>query len=362
MKGNKGEWSEPYVVIKLLSDGELKQGGVNLDGTEETSYKVLSVSRVEKVDQKVLTKTYQVHGDKVKVNVEGTMSEVPLEQLTSYVKPFFDEIIRIKGASELSAKAKDVLDNLQIESVKADSTTKSDLDVKIHDHYTASDHNLGFSIKSQLGSPSTLINASKDNTNFCYKLNGVITSEQIAVINQICTKQKVRDRLKALYDAGVSLEFVQVLGDHYNSNLLMIDRDISSILAEALLLHYSSLGSNLHEIVNMLKASNPMSYPQRSTGCFYAFKLKRFLSESALGMMPATEWSGIHDATGGYIIVKKDGNLISYHLLRKNLFENYLLENTKFDTPSTSRHGFGEVYENNGDYFINLNLQVRFKA
>jgi len=41
-------------------------------------------------------------------------------------------------------------------------------------------------------------------------------------------------------------------------------------------------------------------------------------------------------------------------------FQNYLFKNTKFETPSTTRHGFGEIYQKDGGLFINLNLQIRF--
>ncbi|WP_155729871.1 HpaII family restriction endonuclease, partial [Streptobacillus moniliformis] len=44
-----------------------------------------------------------------------------------------------------------------------------------------------------------------------------------------------------------------------------------------------------------------------------------------------------------------------------NYFEKYLFKKTKYETASTSRHGFGEVYSENGEDFINLNLQVRFR-
>ncbi|MFY1027322.1 HpaII family restriction endonuclease [Actinobacillus seminis] len=45
----------------------------------------------------------------------------------------------------------------------------------------------------------------------------------------------------------------------------------------------------------------------------------------------------------------------------RNYFEEYLLKNTKYKTASTSRHDFGEVYSENGEDFIKLNLQVRFR-
>jgi hypothetical protein len=93
---------------------------------------------------------------------------------------------------------------------------------------------------------------------------------------------------------------------------------------------------------------------------FYQYKFKKFLTESALGMLPSKPWDGTADATGGYIIVREDGAVLCYHLFNRNEFENYLVKNTKFETASTSRHQFGSIYKENGKYYLKLNLQVRF--
>jgi len=69
----------------------------------------------------------------------------------------------------------------------------------------------------------------------------------------------------------------------------------------------------------------------------------------------------LDEANGGYIIVKDDGEILAYHLYDRNSFENYLLENTKLETASTSRHKFGKIYKENEKIFIKLNLQIRFK-
>ena len=53
----------------------------------------------------------------------------------------------------------------------------------------------------------------------------------------------------------------------------------------------------------------------------------------ALGMMPASQWKGKYEATGGYIIVKEDGDILCYHIYNRNEFREYLYNNTKFDTP-----------------------------
>ena len=61
------------------------------------------------------------------------------------------------------------------------------------------------------------------------------------------------------------------------------------------------------------------------------------------------------------IIVKIDGSQVVFHITKLELLENFLFRNIKFDTPSTKRHRFAEVYkETNGKYYIKLNLQLRF--
>ena len=77
-------------------------------------------------------------------------------------------------------------------------------------------------------------------------------------------------------------------------------------------------------------------------------------------MMPSNNWNGQDEANGGYIIVKESGEVLAYHLYNRNMFENYLLNNTKMDTPSTTKHNFGMIYDDNGAHYINLNIQVRF--
>lgn len=70
-----------------------------------------------------------------------------------------------------------------------------------------------------------------------------------------------------------------------------------------------------------------------------------------------------HEAIRGYIyiVVTREGKVLAYHIYNRNYFEEYLLKNTKYETASTSRHGFGEVYSENGEDYIKLNLQVWFR-
>ncbi len=59
--------------------------------------------------------------------------------------------------------------------------------------------------------------------------------------------------------------------------------------------------------------------------------------------------------------MKADGEILAYHISNRNLFEQYLLDNKYLERASTSRHENMSLYEENGEMFIKLNLQIRFR-
>ena len=61
-----------------------------------------------------------------------------------------------------------------------------------------------------------------------------------------------------------------------------------------------------------------------------------------------------------YLIIKENGDVLCYHIYNRNEFENYLFNNTKLDTASSSRHQFGTIYTESGELYFKLNLQIRF--
>lgn len=89
-------------------------------------------------------------------------------------------------------------------------------------------------------------------------------------------------------------------------------------------------------------------------------QLLSMLSSSFFASFGALSDDAEAGALGGYIVVKEDGEIVCYHFFDRNLLEDYLFFNTCFDTPSTERHEFGQLYFENGSCFLKLNLQVRF--
>ena len=238
-------------------------------------------------------------------------------------------------------------------------TDKADIKVVVHDLNTGMQPKLGFSIKSMLGGNSTLFNPG-NTTNFIYEILGE-GELNIAEINAIETTPKIANRISEIRARGFEVKFQNIHSATLQLNLQLIDSDLPQILAELLLLKYSTPGlALLAPTLGQLTINNPLHFDLSQGHPFYEYKIKNFLTDSALGMTPATMWTGQYDATGGIIIVKANGELVCYHIYNRNEFQNYLLNNTRLEQASTSRYNFGDLYRENGRTFLKLNLQVRF--
>lgn len=245
-------------------------------------------------------------------------------------------------------------------SLKAKSSIKSDIRIVIHDQRTGTTPELGFSIKSQLGGASTLLNAGKT-TNFIFEIeNTKLSDSQILEINDIDSRSKIKDRIEKIKSFSGALSFGQTESSIFGNNLTLIDSALPKILAEIVYLFFTSGYSKTVDLVGEISKINPLGFNLETNHPFYSYKIKRFLTDIALGMMPSKVWTGELDATGGYLVVKEDGEILCYHIYNRNEFEDYLLNNTKLETASSTRHDFGIVYKEDSKQFFKLNLQIRF--
>ncbi len=213
----------------------------------------------------------------------------------------------------------------------------------------------------KLPDTSILINGA-EYTNFVFQINNVeFTDNEIDEINKIATRSKIKDRIQTILNKGGSLDFVEVENKTFRDNLILIDSCLHRILSELVYLFFTSNKSEISDLIAEIKHKNPLKYNVESGHPFYEYKIKRFLTDIALGMQAASLWTGQLDATGGYLVVKGNGEILCYHIYNRNEFEDYLYMNTKLETASSSRHRFGKIYKKEGKLYFNLNLQIRFK-
>ena len=329
--GNKGEWSEVYVFLYLLAAGHLYAADAELNKIDSTYYNIAKIFRDEDFGnlEFCINKSDAVIDIKM-ANTENVIATIPMKKFDSYAR-FLLEHLQSKNKSVFAVpEVESFLKKLHVDKLKAKSVSKSDIHIQIHDIKAGLNLIQGFSIKSRLGAPSTLINASKS-TNFIYEVIGQLSVTDIQKINDC------------------------------KSNLILIDSFLPQVCAHLLLEYYQGDLSAVDDLLNLIENINPLNYNLTLGHPFYRYKFVKFLSECALGMKPSQAWNGVIDATGGYIIVKENGDVVCYHIFKRNEFEQYLLKNTKFETPSTSKHDFGKIFTDaNGRNLMKLNLQVRF--
>ena len=354
--GNKGEWSEIYALFKLLGDKQLFLGDKDIQKLEGLVYPIIKILRSENNGDF----QYSIEDEIILISGNEQVLKIPIDDFKSKALFLLKAIKENQDRTFSVPEIEEFMQSINCISMKASSSAKTDITIVVHDHRTNQQPTLGFSIKSQLGSPSTLLNAGKT-TNFIYKIVGVsLAKDEIEQINSIDTRRKIMDRIFQVQEKGGRFEFVKTEKQIFSNNLVLIDSLLPQILSQIVFDFYSSEFSHLTDLVNLIAQKNPLNFDIENEHKFYDYKMKRFLTDIALGMMPSQVWTGKYDATGGYLIVKENGDVLCYHIYNRNEFEDYLLNNTKLDTASSSRHGFGEIFVEDGDLFFTLNLQIRF--
>lgn len=358
--GNKGEWSELYVFLKLLSESRLYGADAFLNKIDDVYYPIIKILRQEK-DQ--TPKTYYC-GTTIRIvnaNDESLLLEYDLDEFINKTELLLQSIKRGNTSAFNIPEIEQFMDVIKCTSIKAKSEDKRDITMVVHDMNTGMTPELGFSIKSRIGGSSTMFNANKKATNFIFEINGVDLSDQeIVRINAIEGKSKIRKRVQEILSAGGILNYIEMEGQILSLNLRLIDTALPIIVSHMLRAYYSGQGSEMAQLILRLEQENPCEFDISHNHPFYLYKIKRMLTDMALGMTSGSVWDGRYDVTGGYIVVKEDGDVLCYHLYNQNEFQEYLVRNTHLDTPSCSRHGFGCIYRDGNRLFIKFGLQIRF--
>lgn len=346
---NIGEWSEVYAFFRLLGDCAIYPCDEKLVKTEE-AFPVLRIMRGNGVHN-VLTCKYDKNSHVWRIS-EGESGEVIVypKEGESEAK----DLLKLLEANTLKyPKACKFLQRIGIRAIKANSVNKKDITLQIGDVRAGTDPICGFSIKSYIGQPPTLLNSSGDCTNFLYEVSNV----PIDCVEELNRIEATNDLMKKLKELSASLNFVESCSPTFKGNLRYIDSSMEFLLGELVRLHYVEQMRTVHEAVEHLAKNDPLRY--RDAGP-YRECVMRLLVAVSLGMTPGKKWDGKTDATSGFLVVKPDGDVVTYHIYNRDAFKQYLYMCTKFDKPSRGRHHYGRLFERDGKVYIKLNLQIRF--
>lgn len=346
-KYNKGEWSEVYTFLKCLSESKFLVKDSNLENIL-AQYNIIEIYKKEyKGERELIFKPTEIDKDKYLEVAQKVFEEIQISENTTFEIPFLEEFAEQNNFSLSKGKSK----------------VKSDLDAKIEDELKNQSKRLEYSIKSQLASPSTLLNAST-HTNFLYKIEN-IELEDVEEINNIDTKNKLKDKIEAIYKKGYKIKGLGAESKEFKYNLNLLDGDLQEILSFILLYSYKYSIKNLNDLIKKLVEKNPLDCPVNNT-FFYKEKLGRFLMEVTASMTPGTKVTSLKasdNSFGGILLVEKRGEIsLLDNIHYKTELKNYLNKNLKLDSPSSTRYDMLNLKydDNKKEAIFSLNLQIRF--
>ena len=343
---NKGEWSELYTFLYLLENPDLVIVDENLQVIDSTLFKILEI---------ILTdKRYKIQANKIIKLCNNR--EYNISDISKQSKILLSKIVEHKSAngsfeiSEISPFINDFFDG---KKPKGDSNVKADLIANILDNKSHNNVTLKYSIKSSLGRPATILNASK-HTNFIYRVTN-IDDDIMDDCNSRDGSEKLLDRCRFLASKGAKIKFQKVESTIFKDNLQLIDSNLDKFLAEILYASYEMNQKNLKELICLLSKS-------KNKYNFYKKKITDLVNAIVFGMRAGEKWDGKNEVNGGIILVTKTGEVCLLDLIYyKHIVDKYLIDNIKLDSPSSSRYDMFDIYKEKGKYFFTLNLQIRFK-
>lgn len=402
---NYGEWTEAYVFLRLLGNGRIYAADRNFEQDENVYIDILNIIRYEK--EHILEFQRELEGVNAKDN--GIIFRVlayrelvdkadclynAIKNVTSGNRKFsIPEIERYLSDLKFSQPKVPKLPN-EIENTYG---KKTDIIITMQDSTDRAVSTSGFSIKSHLGSASSLFNSSLA-SNFLYEIVGCDDREMYEINgNYISSEIGMFEHIKN--NPNLTLEF-KGTSDEFNDNLDFIELKMPEILSCAILTqigYYDRADSNkTKDIIEKVVQKNPIGV--RRPEIWYEAKMKDFLYAAFSGLTASEPWDGRRKLSGGYIDVGTSGEMLYYRAVSDDVFNTFLYEHTFFDRPSrgvnkdkakvigqaylegrdvtdeeileaTTKNGkpkpkkgdWGYVFKcEDGKYYITINFQLRF--
>lgn len=365
LKGNKGEWSEVYIFLKLLNDGKLYIADKNLNAVKNVFLNII----------KILRENYSYFTGKtvrILLNDEKLTAQIPLEKIHIYKDKIWSLIqSKLAGNSIVASdEISSFFDEMKISKLRAPSSKTDDIKMEVQDYRNGINSIVGFSCKSSFSAEATLFNASKDNTNFRFKLTGKINDEIMERFNNTFDSKGhtgIGERMHFLKGSKCGLEFIKACKDTAERNLILSGgMELPEIVGAMLKFYYfenegKSENSSCSAALNYIVSKNISGYKYSDNYAIYERKIGTLLYDMFCGMRLSTDWNGKSSVNGGYIVVKNDGDVVAFHSTIADEFKQFLIRQLGFESPSATRHNYMKIEKENGEYFINLNLQIRFK-
>lgn len=354
-EATKREWSELYAFFRILADGRVTPGTAQAQKDEEKSWPVAMIQREEHDG----TRRYYIENESIRIVGEKINKKLPRED--------FDTVARLILAAIKSSPDSDVtspdgveefLDEAAIFDLEAKTDDRTDFSVAFwHPDAPLT----GFNVRSRLSAMNPLLDGGRS-ANLKFEQTGVKFA--VPTVNKINalpeSPNEVAERMMMIERLGGILKYSDVADRIFRSNLLMIDLHFPRILAEMTRWMHLDGVTRVSELTEEIKRMNPLKIKDEliHKHGFYEFKMKQFLSALALGMRPAKIYNGTDSAVEGILLITGSGEVLCYHKSEKQLFEDFLYLNSRFEKGPVDKDKYGFLERENGAYYFKLNVKI----
>ena len=402
---NYGEWTEAYVFLRLLGNGRVYAADRNFERDENVYIDILNIIRYEK--EHILE--FQRELESVTASDNGVVFKVlTYSELVDKADYLYNAVKNIVSRDRKFSvpEIEDYLTELRFsqpkvpklpKNIEATYGKKTDIIITLQDSSDRAVSTTGFSIKSHLGSSSSLFNSAIA-SNFLYEIIGCDEQEMYEINGKyISSEIGMIEYIKN--NPALTLEFRGV-SDEFRDNLDFVELKMPEILSCAILTqigYYDRANSNkTRDIIEKVAQKNPVGVRRPET--WYEAKMKDFLYASFSGLTATEPWDGRRKLSGGYIDVSPSGQMLYYRAVSDDVFNTFLYQHTFIDRPSrgvekdkakviaqaylegrdvtdeewrlaTIKNGkpkakkgdWGYVYRGeDGKYYLKINFQIRF--
>lgn len=385
---NIGELSEPYAIVYILGQADIPVVDGSLSAIPGAHLRFVEVRRLDKDDAYVSYSINNTSGKGPAVVYQGpTVNSVGPVSCADF-KQAARELLQLlrdsKNASKIAINSPEVVKALSLlatKRVSAKASDKSDFIATVVSNGML--QTSGFSIKSQLGGQSTLVNSSRESSYFEYEIlraGGMPLSDanRTEILDTIRNSAKqgfgfVQELLKN----GYELRFTAT-APNLNYTLRLVDSFGPEIVAQLLLEEVfrrnrgekkaptiAELVDNMAERIWNTQDESLLflGSNKEELAVSIGYKMRSVLLAFMSGATPGARWDGRARATGGIIVVKKTGEVVCVQLSTQNAVGDYLMNSCRLEAPGSERHGWGYPYAgDNGRLFVRMQLQVRFTA
>lgn len=353
-EATKREWGELYAFFRLLADGYVYAGTADAKKNESFRWPVAMIQREEHDGtRRYIIESQEIHicGETIDKHVSRDDFDAVAHLILEAVKNSRDnEVISPDGVEEF-------LDDVAIFDLEAKTDDRTDFYVAF---YHADAPLVGFCVRSKLSPMFPLLDGGRS-ANFKFEQTGVkFATPTVNKINAFGEEDDVAGRMLMIERLGGNLKFNDAADKIFRSNLGMIDLHFPRVLGEmARAMHLEGI-TKVSELTEYIKQLNPLKIKDEliTKHRYYEYKMKQFLMALALGMRPAKLFNGTDSAIAGFLMVDGQGEVLCYQKADRDMFADFLYQNTRFEKGPTAKDKYGYLERENGVYYFKLNVKI----